>query len=239
MIDEPSFIRRVREWLGQVSSSSEEIERIVTEATVDWAGRDLETSSDQLSFVDGPLANAVSRALSPQDALRALRTIGSAAALEAAGRDAAHPGSASDRSTPVYAVDDRVTGPVPIASDRQVPVLVIAQSDATANRLSVLLGEERARVEIASDKLTFVAGLAEHPKVVVIDATDPTPLSTEQIISFVGRSLPHAFWIVWGKDRELGGELEARLRTVPQPQVHLSEADGLGPILDVVLSRRA
>jgi hypothetical protein len=227
--DEPSFLRRVREWLGSVSSSPEEIERIVTEATVDWGGRDLETRPDQLTFVDGPLAGAVSRALSPQSALRALRTIGSAVATESKG----------DRATPVYLADDRVTGRIPLSVDRRVPVLVVAQSDSTANRLSVLLGEERARVEGAHDRLTFVAGLAEHPQVVVIDATDPLPLGPEQIVSFIERGLPHAFWIVWGKDRDLGRALDVRLRAHTQPHVMLSETDGLGPIIDVVLSRRS
>lgn len=229
MADEPSFLRRVREWLGSVSSNSEEIERIVTEATVDWAGRDLYTRADQLTFVDGPLAGAISRALSPQSALRALRTIGSAVAVE----------SATDRATPVYAIDNRITGRIPVAMDRRVPVLVVAHSDATANRLNVLLGEERARVECAHDKLTFVAGLAEHPQVIVIDATDAPALGPEQIMAFIERGLPHAFWVVWGKERDLGRALEPRLRVHAQPHVILSESDGLGPILDVVLSRRS
>jgi hypothetical protein len=230
---DPPFLQRVREWLGSVSSSPEEIERIVTEATVDWGGRDLNSRAEQLAFVDGPLTGAVSRALPPHSALRALRTIGSAVALE---------GAHGDRATPVYGRqegNDRITGRVPVVRERTVPVLVVAHSDVTANRLSVLLGEERARVEHAHDKLTFVAGLAEHPKVVVIDATDAPALSAPQIVSFVERGLPDAFWVVWGKDRDLGRGLEVLLRNHLQPHLLLNESDGLGPILDVVLSRRA
>lgn len=228
-MDEPDFLRRVRGWLGSVTSSDEEIERIVTEASVDWAGRDLDDHADQLAFVDGPLAGSISRTLPPPAALKALRTIGSAVALSSA---------KSDRSTPVYAVDDRITGQIPALMGNRVSVLVIAQSDATANRLSVLLGEDRARVEHATDKLTVVAGLAEHPLVIVIDATDPTALSADQLLSFVDRALPHAFWVVWGEGRELATALEGRLRRLSTPSLLLSERDGLGPILDVVLSRR-
>lgn len=229
-MDEPDFLRRVREWLGAVSSSPEEIERILTEATVDWAGRDLETAADQLAFVDGPLAGAVSRTLPPQGALKALRTIGTAVALATS--------PTTDRHTPVSA-NDRNTGRIPIPRTRSVPVLVIAQSDATANRLSVLLGDDRAKVEHAHDKLTVVAGLAEHPLVVVIDATDPTAMTAEQLLSFVDRGLPHAFWVCWGAGRDLGIELAPGLRRLKQPALVLDDADGLGPILDVVLSRRS
>lgn len=226
-MDEPPFLQRVREWLKAVSSSPEEIERILTEAAVDWAGRDLDTRTDQLGFVDGPLASAVSRTLAPQAALKALRTIGTAVALETAAE-----GEGSS------VVDDRITGRIPIPRTRTVPVLVIGQSDATTNRLSVLLGDDRAQVIHASDKLTVVAGLAEHPLVVVIDATDPTALSVEQLVGFVDRGLPHAFWVLWGAGRDLGVALAPRLRTLKHPTLAIDDTDGLGPILDVVLSRR-
>ena len=80
---------------------------------------------------------------------------------------------------------------------------------------------------------------ANIPLVAVLDACDPTSVPAEVVVSALSRTPQHVQWIVWGVGRAYGRELAMLAELCGRAVISLREEDGVGPMVDVILSRRA
>lgn len=166
---------------------------------------------------------------------RASKTVLGSVARAAAGPDV----SGDDRLTPVRAIDDRVTGRIAIIRSGPVPVVVLARGSALANRLRVLCNAERASIEETADPGTLERAAGDGPLVVVVDAVEAPDATPDAVVAALAHAPPHAQIVVWGEARAYGKELSLLAELAGHGVVALYEEHGVGPMVDLILSRRA
>ena len=220
---------RVRMELERAISANDAA-RAMLSALAAWGPRQPATAEEVTAFVDGPVRAALERLYSRDRA----GVLVDAVRAELGAREAA-----ADRPTPVHELDNRITGRIPLARQRPVPVLVVARTDTLAHRLQVLASTERATVAAHGDRVAIERALVGIPLVVVLDASDPPDVPAEALVAVLARAPQHVQWIVWGTGRTHGKELAMLAELAGRSIIALREQDGLGPMVDVILSRRA
>lgn len=223
---EPLTTDRVRTELERVLPAGEAA-RAMLSALAAWGPRPPE-GAEVDAFVVGPLRNALERLFSRDRSTSVLSS------LQAALAD-----GAADRPTPVVDLNDRITGRIPLARNRPVPVLVVARTTALADRLQVIAKSERAAVSAFGALQALERAVATVPLVIVLDAIDPPDLPAEVVVSTLARGPNHAHWIVWGAGRAHGQELVMLAELAGRSTIALREDEGIGVVVDVILARRA
>jgi hypothetical protein len=123
---------------------------------------------------------------------------------------------------------------------RPVPVVVLTARGEFADRLVVCLGEDRVKtIAVSDDSALSKAVFAYSALVVVLDGAAPVSVD-ETVIAAALRRLPNgATTIVWASETDGGARLCASLERAGAAAVTLGRADGIEPLLDLILSRRS
>jgi hypothetical protein len=122
--------------------------------------------------------------------------------------------------------------------DELVPIAILAKTQRLGRTLVIALGNELAEVSHAPSIRTLRAVVDQKkPLVVVVDGYDPC-LMPPSSVAAVLKALPdETIRVVWGADEPYGRALSAGAGDTRM--IALSGAEGIGPLLDVVTSRRA
>ncbi len=230
MDSRPLVTDRVRVELER-AVPADEAARAMLSAISAWGPRSPATDAELATFLDGPLRAALERLYARARAVELVEGLRRGLAVgEPLG---------ADRPTPVHELDTRITGRIPLARLRPVPVLVVARTEALAHRLQVIAQSDRATIGAHAALPAIERAVAAVPLVVVLDAVDRSELPAEVIVSALGRTPQHVQWIVWGHGRAYGRELAMLAELTGRSIISLREEDGVGPMVDVILSRRA
>jgi hypothetical protein len=189
---------------------------------------------DMRVFVQGPLDAAVRRRLRESDALEIRDRLGTLFTRAIAG----------DSFELDVDVDGDATGGTETAQmtvvSRPVPVVVLSAREAFAERLVVCLGEDRVKtIAVADDTALSKAVFAYSALVVVLDGAAPTAVDLAALAGALRRLPNGATTIVWASETEGGASICAGLERAGAAAVTLGRADGIEPLLDLILSRRS
>lgn len=129
------------------------------------------------------------------------------------------------------------TASVPTAD--AVRVLVFASGSGFARRLELALGERRVHAVHVESPAALSAALEDGPPaVVVLDATDFPTIDGNQVLSAL-TSLPRTTaCVLWGTELPYGKRFLAAAEAHDRPWVTLALREGIGPLLDLIRSRR-
>jgi hypothetical protein len=222
---EPLTTDRVRTELERVLPAGEAA-RAMLSALAAWGPRPPQ-GAEVDAFVGGPLRTALERLFSRDRSAVVFTSLQAALSGQV------------DRPTPVVEIDDRITGRIPLARNRPVPVLVVARTSALADRLQVIAKGERAAVSAYGTLAAIERAVTTVPLVIVLDASDPPDLPAEVVVSTLARGPAHAHWIVWGAARAHGQELAMLAELAGRTTIALREDEGIATVVDVILARRA
>ncbi len=121
---------------------------------------------------------------------------------------------------------------------RPVPVVVLSAREQFASRLVLCLGEDRVKTIAVSDVAALSkAVFAYSALVVVLDGHSPAEVDAESLVLGLRRLPNGATTIVWASDAEGGARLSGMLEAGGASVVTLGTADGIEPLLDLILSR--
>lgn len=134
--------------------------------------------------------------------------------------------------------DGAATLAVPVTFRVPVPVLVVSKTFRFAEQLVASLGDERVYVTAAmSEKELRKSAFTAQPILVVVDGAGK-PTMEDDALALALRDLPDsALAVLWGSDTEYGARLSTTIKASGAKSVLLRTEDGLGPLLDLVLSR--
>ncbi len=119
-----------------------------------------------------------------------------------------------------------------------VPVTILAKTQKLGRTLVIALGSELAEVSHAPSVRTLRAVVNEKkPLVVVVDGYDPCLMPPSNVAAALKELPPEIVRVVWGADQPYGRALSAGASGARL--IALSRGEGIGPLLDVVTSRRA
>jgi len=123
---------------------------------------------------------------------------------------------------------------------RPVPVVVLSARSEFADRLVVCLGEDRVKtIAVGDDAALSKAVFAYSALVVVLDGAAPAPVDGAALAASLRRLPNGATTIVWASETEGGTALAENLSRAGAAAVTLGRADGIEPLLDLILSRRS
>lgn len=119
-----------------------------------------------------------------------------------------------------------------------VSVLVVSASDGFGSRLLTAIGANRVHPRTVGDENGLRhATFSLSPLVTVLDACAP-PNIRAAAAAMALKGLPdRTLAVVWGADTAYGHEVQVRLEQAGARAICLARAEGIEPLLDVVLSR--
>ena len=131
-----------------------------------------------------------------------------------------------------------ITMTMPIVWREPVSVVIVASEPTFAARLEASLGAARVHAVWVRDEATLRRAMfSESPLLLLVDATAPPELD-EASLAVTLRSLPDSvLTVVWGNDAVYGERLLPALDSTGVEAVDLSRMEGIGPLLDLILSR--
>jgi hypothetical protein len=201
------------------------------------------TVEEMRAFATGPLAEAVRRKLRDDDASQIHRRV---SALFTRALDRKAPGTASEVDVDVdldLGVDDdgdTTSTAVMTVVSRPVPVVVLSARSTFAERLVLCLGEDRVKTIAVTDEAALSKNVfAYSALVVVLDGAAPTAVDGASLAAALRRLPNGATTIVWASDADGGAALAGALERAGAAAVTLGRADGIEPLLDLILSRRS
>jgi hypothetical protein len=183
------------------------------------------------SFAKGPLNEAVRRRIRDSDAseIRERVDVLLARALDV---------GSLELDVDVDGEDGAATAQMTVVRD-PVPVVVLSARPAFAERLVACLGDDRVETIAVSDEAALSKAVFAHSAlVVVLDGVAPAPVDGAALAAALRRLPNGATTILWASETEAGAALRAELDRAGAPVVTLGRADGIEPLLDLVLSRR-
>ena len=127
---------------------------------------------------------------------------------------------------------------MPVVFSAPVSVLVVSSKFRFAERLVASLGDERVYVTSAmSERELRKSVFTAQPLLVVVDGT-AVPAISDELLAQCMRDLPdNALGVVWGDDTPYGRSVLQMLQSAKTTSVGIDEGEGIGPLLDLVLSR--
>jgi len=131
-----------------------------------------------------------------------------------------------------------ITMTMPIVWREPVSVLVVSGRSTFAARLEASLGASRIHTTLASDvhdirRATF----AEAPLLALVDCVAPAPLAAQELAAALKDLPDQVLVVIWGEDQAFGAEVVPQLDAQGVNSVRLSRGEGIGPLLDLILSR--
>lgn len=192
------------------------------------------------AFALGPLELAVRRRLREQDASEIRERIEQLFARSGRSGDAAvlDVDVDVDLDGDEGPTDGTATAQMTVVR-RPVPVVVLSAREEFASRLVLCLGEDRVKTVAVADVASLSkAVFAYSALVVVLDGQSPAEVDREALVAGLRRLPNGATTIVWASDAEGGARLSEMLDAGGAAMVTLGRADGIEPLLDLILSRR-
>jgi hypothetical protein len=226
-MNEPAILRRIRESLATEISEGAAAS-LLLEALAKHGTRvpmDVDEVSD---FVHGPLAELLTRRVSPELALRILREID--VILESARIP-------TQEHTIVEEYDEGPNTDTLTVVSSAVPVLIASRTAALGQRLVSTLGADRIEPTTRTHEASLREALEARPLLVVVDASDPPAISPEDLARLLDEA-PFTVRAVWASELTYGRRFVEACERGGKPCVGARASDGLGPISDLVSSRR-
>lgn len=183
-------------------------------------------SGEVLELVHGPLGAILAERLGPSERDALVRAIEERLAT---------PGAELELEIDLEETEETRTTQM-AAVPHPVSVLVASAAEGFAKRLLTAIGEERVYPHTVGDEASMRhATFSVSPLVAVVDASAPPDIRAPALAAAL-RGLPdRTLAMVWGEDTPYGRELRARLDG--SRVLFLARAEGIEPLLDVVLSR--
>ncbi len=229
-----AILERMREKLEEVLPRPDAASALFS-ALSRWGSRIPASDSELTSFVAGPLRDELSHRLQTLPLKRVLA--GLEDVLATAGAPTADheilievDASPTWRDEASTAAMRSISGPV--------SVLVIAFTGAFAIRLRAVLGDDVIDVEARADLPGIERALATDPVLTIVDALDETTIAVDLLADALVRAT-RTKTVVWGSELPHGRRVidAADVRGLELSGVATDE--GVGAILDLVVSRRA
>ncbi len=200
---------------------------------LDVVGRVPSSSEEVMSFCRGPLRSGVASRLGDDIAAIILERL----------EQVLTTGDRTGTDIPIdIDFDDAepsVTAVMTTVWRQPVSVLVLASTKDFAERLFAALGATRVTVRTVATEAEIQKGIfSAAPLLVLVDATAPPNLA-RGVVATSFRALPdNALPVVWGRETEYGEGLAVALEAAGIGTSNsLRFSDGIGPLLDLVLSR--
>jgi hypothetical protein len=210
--------------------------QLIFEALELWAANAPETVADVRRFAEGPLDRVIRKRRLDEEATELAGRLG---------RLFAHASIEPAR-------DDRPTVEIPLPSaagartqqmlvvTERVPVVVLANGNELAQRLTSALGRDRiVAFPVTSDATLTRAIEATGALVVVLDASSPARIGPQALRTALGSLRVGASVVIWGADTANGFAIARVLAGGRIRAITLGRGEGTGPLLDLVLARRA
>lgn len=191
-----------------------------------------ETLEDMRRFARGPLGSAVRRKVRSEEA---------AAIVERVETLFARAAEAESLSVEIVVDSADVTATAQLTVVKSpVPVLVLSGVESFARRLEACLGRDRIATTTVQDAGGLTrAVFAEEPIFVLVDATEPVPIDEVALTGALLRLPDSTTPVIWGSESRTGQDLIRRAERDGVNVVPIARADGIEPLLDLVLSRYA
>jgi hypothetical protein len=119
-----------------------------------------------------------------------------------------------------------------------VSVVVVSANDEFAKRLLLAIGEDRVYPHTVSDEQAFRhATFSASPLLAIVDGAEPPSIPAPKLVAAL-RGLPdRTLAVVWAPETTYGREVRARMESAGDEALFLDRAEGIEPLLDLVLSR--
>lgn len=191
--------------------------------------------SELAGFVRGPLRDELAQRMQPRTLARLLADLDELLAnADAPTADHAIP---IEVETPASWLDEPSTAPVR-AVNGPVPVLVIARSGSLAARLRMALGDSAIDVETRGDRVGVERALGITPVLAIVDARDVGSIPLEVLADALTNARATTS-IVWGSDSPYGRDVIDAVRARGVELGGVATSEGVGAILDLVISRHS
>lgn len=200
------------------------------------------TSLEEMrAFAQGPLDDAIRRRVRDSDAAEIRERMGQlfVRAIEGDGIDVSVDVDLDAEAQDDDRADGTATAQMTVVK-RPVPVVVVSARPQFSERLVVCLGEDRVKtIAVVDDTALSKAVFAYSALVVVLDGAAPVSVDAAAIAGALRRLPNGATTIVWASETDGGARLCAELDRAGAAAVTLGRADGIEPLLDLILSRRS
>ena len=213
-------------------------------------------AGEVLELVRGPLALALARKLDEDGASQLV------AILEARLVQSAPPPSSSDAASdsdfevdveidleedlvsPFVDAEDELTSTTQMAAvSHPVSVLVVSGELQFGLLLKATLGEDRVHtLTVKDDAALRHATFSANPQLVVVDATAPPNMRSDELAAALTRLPDATLPVLWALDTPFGRETRSQIQG-GHPQsggmrtLFLEREEGIEPLLDLILSR--
>ena len=119
-----------------------------------------------------------------------------------------------------------------------VSVVVLSSNEQLAERLVMVLGEDRVRTRLVSnDAALRKAAFSESALLVLVDAVHPASVELGALAAAI-RGLPSsAVPVLWGSETPFARMIVPKLEAAGASLVTLERSEGIEPVLDLVLAR--
>jgi hypothetical protein len=229
-----AIVERLREKLEEALPRADAA-RALFAALARWGSRIPTDEVELTSFLRGPLKDELESRLQSVPLARLLR------ALEDIVSTAGAP--TADHEIPIEIEEsptwrDEVSTKAIRSIAGPVPVLVIAMTGAFAIRLRAVLGEDVIDVESRGDREAVERALDSGPALAVVDALDVTAVPVDALADAIVHATKTKT-IVWGSDLPYGRRVMDACDVRGFELSGVARDDGVGAILDLVISRRA
>jgi hypothetical protein len=209
------------------------------------AGAEVPQSREEvLAVVRGPLREVLARRLDAEHAAGLVTRLEEQLGPPPAepGAEAASPDDVSTVELPLDELAERTsredeTTAVPTAE--AVRVLVLAAGSGFARRLELTLGERRVEATHVDGPAGLARALeAEPPAIALLDATDFPAIDRSAVLAAAADLPGTTACVLWGAELPYGRRFVEGIDEGTRRWVLLELREGIGPLLDLVRSRR-
>lgn len=131
-----------------------------------------------------------------------------------------------------------ITMVMPTVWREPVSTIVISGQRLFADQLYACLGAARVKAHTAHDESALNKAIFSHaPLFVIIDATDPPDFDKATLVSALRRLPDSVQTVVWGAERGYADGFLEVCRASGIDAVGVDQAEGIGPLLDIILAR--
>jgi hypothetical protein len=134
--------------------------------------------------------------------------------------------------------DPSITMVMPTVWREPVSCVVVSGQRLFADQLYACLGAARVKAHTASDDSTLRKSMFSHqPLFVIVDATEPPDIERATLVAALRRLPDSVQTVVWGAERSYADGFLEVCRASGVDAVGVDQAEGIGPLLDIVLAR--
>jgi len=231
-----SVLRRVRETLDDHLSPAR-ARAALFDAFREWGPEIPSTRGELIRFVRGPLRRVLDGRVGTRESLPILMEVENAlAVVDSADDEPLSPHPSSRPPPPSSAADTtRALNPMQEA----VRVVVVSSTPAFAGTLELSFGSHELDVSSVSDVETLRFAVRDRVHLLVVDGAEPLRVEPTRLAGDLDGLAADTWLTIWGADLPYGAELAHALEAGGVEHVPLRADEGIGPLVDLVRSRRA